>query len=203
MVGKATSGWESDVRAMMKISLRNEIVEYYLPLVRLRAGSMCRHNRDMYHDMYQCGVIGLIHAVETYDPNNKIRSSFNSYAEDKIQWAIQDGLRKMWDVGRTYQKGIREGRYQRPIMVEEKELNKYVASCQDVQETIYDQEVQDIIQASLRRLNEQEHNVVFLYFFQRMKMKQIGKELHVNESRVSQIMTASKKKLRKVLCEAT
>ena len=44
-------------------------------------------------DMISWGVLGLLNAVETYDPERRKRAKFETFAISKIRWAILDELR--------------------------------------------------------------------------------------------------------------
>ncbi|GAV22580.1 hypothetical protein cpu_10900 [Carboxydothermus pertinax] len=73
---------------------RNELVEYYLPLVRKVAAAMSlKLPAHLYReDIEGYGIIGLIEAVETFDQSRGVK--FESYASLKIRAAIIDELRK-------------------------------------------------------------------------------------------------------------
>ncbi len=63
-----------------------------------------RHQRDLYQDMYSHGLIGLWHAIDTYDN----RGSFRTWAKSKIAWAIQDGLRELDLISRASRDHIKQ-----------------------------------------------------------------------------------------------
>ncbi len=73
--------------------LRDRLVVNYSPLVRYVAGRVRARLTVMVEqeDMISWGVLGLLEAIETYDPGKNTK--FKSYAISKIRWAILDALR--------------------------------------------------------------------------------------------------------------
>lgn len=75
------------------LGLRNRLVEAYLPLVKMHAMNLARSlpaavDKD---DMASAGAIGLVQAVERFDPTCGTR--FETYSAARIQYAMIDGLR--------------------------------------------------------------------------------------------------------------
>jgi RNA polymerase sigma factor for flagellar operon FliA len=62
-------------------------------------------------------------------------------------------------------------------------------------------EVRSRIRAAIASLPPRERRVVAMYYFGDVTMKEIGHEIGVNESRVSQLHARAIQRLRKVLCE--
>ena len=74
--------------------LRDRLVVNYSPLVKYvasRIGARLTGTVDQ-EDMMSWGVLGLLDAIETFDPGRKAK--FESYAISKIRWAILDEFRK-------------------------------------------------------------------------------------------------------------
>ena len=61
------------------------------------------------------------------------------------------------------------------------------------------QEVRDRIRAAIASLPPRERKVIGLYYYGEATMKQIGAEIGVNESRVSQLHARAVQRLRKAL----
>jgi RNA polymerase sigma factor for flagellar operon FliA len=76
--------------------LRDRLVVNYSPLVKYvasRVGARVPGAVEQ-EDMFSWGVLGLLAAIETYDPERLgKRAKFESYAISKIRWAILDQLR--------------------------------------------------------------------------------------------------------------
>ena len=64
---------------------------------------------------------------------------------------------------------------------------------------VYEQtEMRDRMRAALAQLPPRERRIVSLYYFAEATMKQIGEEIGVNESRVSQLHARAIQRLRKI-----
>ena len=72
-----TTGW---------VRLRNQIAVLNGGLVEKLAGKYAEDGRESFEDLYQVGMIGLIKAVEKYDPGKG--SAFSSYAVPYIRGEI-------------------------------------------------------------------------------------------------------------------
>lgn len=75
------------------LDLRNQIAEYYLPLVRLVCGRLAMSlpphlDRD---DLLSSGFFGLLDAIDRFDPARNIK--FETYAGVRVRGAILDYLR--------------------------------------------------------------------------------------------------------------
>ena len=79
-----------------EVQLRDRLVVNYSPLVKYvssRVGARVPGAVEQ-EDMISWGVLGLLDAVETYDPDRPgKKAKFESYAISKIRWAILDQLR--------------------------------------------------------------------------------------------------------------
>jgi RNA polymerase sigma factor for flagellar operon FliA len=64
------------------------------------------------------------------------------------------------------------------------------------------QEEADMVRSALARLPDQERLVLILYFYENLKLRQIGEVVGVSESRVSQIRTRALSRLREELAAA-
>ncbi|MCK6484211.1 MAG: FliA/WhiG family RNA polymerase sigma factor [Phycisphaerae bacterium] len=76
-------------------SVRNQLVEMYMPLVNVHAKMMCaKFPRCVeFDDLVSTGVLGLIEAVESYDPDRGVK--FSTYCAPRVRGAILDELRKL------------------------------------------------------------------------------------------------------------
>lgn len=73
-------------------------------------------------------------------------------------------------------------------------FNSHFAQPEDVME---EQELKQTLMESLELLTEKERNVIELYYYEDMTLKEISKILEVSESRVSQLHTKALVKMRK------
>jgi RNA polymerase sigma factor for flagellar operon FliA len=91
--------------------LRNELITTYAPLVRFVVGRLgippsCLLDAD---DLLSCGTIGLINAIDRYDPTRGSR--FESFATTRIRGSVIDHLRSLNWLPRTAMARIRQMEY--------------------------------------------------------------------------------------------
>jgi len=108
-------------------SSRNEIVIQYIPLIQKVVSRFRRRIPPSVDsdDLFNAGVLGLIDAVERFEPRNTL---FKHYAEIRIRGAILDELRNMDEFSRSLRQKANtlsqaaqrlEGRLGRPPTSEE------------------------------------------------------------------------------------
>src|SRR5438477_9046994 len=88
-------------------SARDELVVKYAPLVKYVIGRMAislpaAMDSD---DVLSAGTIGLLHAVDRFDPDQGVR--FETYALQRIRGAIIDSIRSLSPISRA---GVRRAR---------------------------------------------------------------------------------------------
>jgi len=200
------------------------------------------------NDLVSTGVLGLLDAIEKFDPNRGVK--FKTYAELRIKGAILDSLRNLDWAPRSLRKKSKdlekichdlEQRLGRPandkeicdemeISLDEfyelvdqlKGLNigsfHEVSGGHDEEKTgdplvsyvpdapqmdpffmFHKSEVKGILASAIELLPKKERLVISLYYFDELTMKEIGKVLGVNESRVSQLHTKAMLRLRSKL----
>lgn len=83
---------------------REELILEYAPTIRFVAGRIAMRlpSHVAIEDLISAGVLGLIDAVDKYDPDKKVK--FKTYAEFRIRGAILDELRAMDWVPRSVRK---------------------------------------------------------------------------------------------------
>ena len=224
---------------------REELLTQHLPTVKYVAQRI--HERLAKHvpleDLVNAGVIGLIDAVDKYDPRKN--TQLNTYAQFRIRGAILDSLRELDWSPRELRKKARqldtahrnlEARLGRAATQTEvaKEMGlsmeefhelvgdlrgleignlSVVISSEDDQEAdlisfvpapVEDDpfflclrsEMRDELASAISELQEKEQQVLALYYFEELTMKEIGAVLRVNESRVSQLHTKAMLRLK-------
>lgn len=92
-------------------ALRDELITEYAPLVRFVVSRLgippsCLLDTD---DLLSCGTIGLINAVDRYDPSRGSR--FESFATARIRGAVIDHLRSLNWLPRTAMARVRQIEY--------------------------------------------------------------------------------------------
>jgi len=206
----------------------------------------CRLPRQVsLEDLFHAGVVGLLDAVEKYDPAKNVR--LKAYAEFRIRGAILDSLREGdWSPralrreARRLEKAIStcEARLGRTPSDQEvaAELELSLTDFQRLQRDIDGLEIEDLqavvaggelpqphlpgssnddpfsttARSEMRRLlmnamaelTERERQVLTLYHFKELPMKEVGSTLGIGESRVSQIHSTALLRLREHLADA-
>jgi RNA polymerase sigma factor FliA len=93
--------------------LRDRLVVNHSPLVKYVVGRLGTRTSGPVdgEDVFSWGIIGLLDAVETYDPAR--RTKFESYAISKIRWSILDELRRADPLTRRVRRWAREVEFAR------------------------------------------------------------------------------------------
>ncbi len=74
--------------------IRNELLVHYIPLVKRVVGRLFASSRPYvdYDDLVSCGVLGMMDAIERFDPTRSVR--FETYAQIRIRGEIIDYMRR-------------------------------------------------------------------------------------------------------------
>lgn len=214
---------------------RDKIIEDHMWLVRCIARSMadCLPQQIEVDDLISAGTVGLIKAVDDFDPSRGAR--LETYARYRIKGAILDELRKqdmlpystrsrlrrldqaIHNLERTLgrhptdreiieEAGISEDEMSRLLAVatavdlysledilengdEELRLapDHGVAQPEDPLSKLEREEVTRVIVEGLKSMPRMERTVLGLYYYEGLRMKEIGEVLGVSESRISQV----------------
>src|SRR5947209_3928569 len=195
--------------------LRDRLVLTYAPLVKYvagRVGSGLPAHVDE-SDLVQYGLLGLMAAIERYDPDRDVK--FETYAMARIKGSIIDELRAMDWVPRSVRARARE--IERAIAALD-ELWTVSSSggdqialidtiedteAPDPQGSLSATEMREAIGEAIARLPEREKLVVTLYYYEELTLREIGEVLGVTESRVSQLHTKAVLRLKARLSGST
>jgi RNA polymerase sigma factor for flagellar operon FliA len=92
----------------LDVEQRNQMILEHLPLVKFIAARIAGRlpSHVEVDDLVNAGILGLIDAIDKYDPTRKIK--FKTYAEFRVRGAIIDELRSLdWVPRSTRQKASR------------------------------------------------------------------------------------------------
>ncbi|MBM2823750.1 MAG: polymerase, sigma 28 subunit, FliA/WhiG [Thermoleophilia bacterium] len=176
-------------------ALRDRLILTYAPLVKFVAGrvgaSLPSHVDEQ--DLVSYGLLGLIGAIERFDPGREIK--FETFAMARIRGAIIDELRSLDWVPRSVRTRARQ--IERAIAVLEKELmraptdeeiaKKLGVTGDELEDSLH--EISRTSAEAISDLPEREKLVVTLYYYEELTLREIGEVLGVTESRVSQLHT--------------
>jgi RNA polymerase sigma factor FliA len=219
-------------------AIRGRLIEKFGPLVKLVATRIIRKLPPQIElgDLINTGVLGLIDAIDKYDPDRDIR--FETYAEFRIRGAILDELRTLDWVPRSIRQRLNKlekayeeleatlGRSATDEEVAEKmgisnddlfgllnhangvslislddlgmrgnavgyrgNYQDYIRdpNTEDIVEMLNLHEIKDLVADTITKIPENERNVLSMYYYDELTMKEIGVVLEITESRVSQI----------------
>lgn len=228
---------------------RDQLIMEQLPQVRYIARRI--HERLPQHvsldDLINAGVIGLMDALEKYEPSKNVQLS--SYATFRIRGAILDSLRDLdWsprelrrkaraieEAERALRERLGRSPSENEIAAElkmkledfqqllgelrgldigsfhvesedgsgEDDLSRYLPASNAENPFLQCQqgEMKELLARAIGELPERERQVLALYYFEELTMKEVGAVLGVVESRVSQIHSAAVVRLRSRLSE--
>ena len=151
-----------------------------------------------FDDLASAGMIGLIHAVDRFDQTRGLK--FRTYAQHRIQGAMQDFLRDEDPLSRTERRRVRAsapalsatGYGILPATVSLDQIPvRCLASTAQPAFTLRAE-----VREARRCLSPRENRVIELLYDFGWQSREVALEMHVNESRVSQIKTRAISKLR-------
>ena len=119
-------------------TLRNQIITEYLPYVNRIVNRIATHLPPTVEtdDLVNVGIIGLIQAIERYDPQRD--NKFMTYAVFRIKGAVLSELRSRDFLGRTTRKKIRN--LERAYLKLEQKLGREVEDTEVAKEMGLDME---------------------------------------------------------------
>ena len=225
---------------------RDELILEHMPQIKYIAHRISAKlpSHVELNDLVSAGVLGLLDAVEKFDPTRGVK--FKTYAELRVKGAILDSLRNLdWaprslrkrskDLEKVYKeleqrlgrpasdkevcdelgisleefyelvdqiKGLNLGSFHEMASQEDdrnsEPLIKYIPDAPQMDPffVFHKSEIRNMLGGAIDALPKKERLVVSLYYFDELTMKEIGKVLGVNESRVSQLHTKAMLRLR-------
>ena len=226
---------------------RDKNIANFLPLVRQLVGRMAI-NAPAYldsEDLIEAGIVGLIAAVDSYQP--AMGAALKTYVYTKVKGAILDELRKAAFVSRGDHHKIKQlqnsyhklqSEHNRPptfdelrrhLDIDQEELARLltVVRCQSfisIDQSLgnngndsnlnsllvcpkYEnpgialerKELQNRLAAAIGKLDEQERQLIVLYYYQDLLLKEISEILAISPSRVSHLHSRALYKLNQML----
>ena len=162
---------------------RRRRIEANLPLVRALAQRFARRGGEPLDDLVQAGCIGLIHAVDRFDPG---RGAFEAFAVPTITGEIANHLRDRGGV-------IRAPADRRPQIAPIAEDDAPLA------DPIPGTEDRIAVAAALRTLPLHERRVVVLWLYGGRTQRRIAAEVGLSQIHVSRLLRRALERLRPAL----
>jgi RNA polymerase sigma-B factor len=168
---------------------RRQLIEAHLPLVRALASRFVRDGEQL-EDLVQVGSVGLIKAVDRYDPRRG--SSLTAYAVPTIVGEIRRHLR-------DGTQPLRVPRAQRGVStVRAVPLDAAADVVRDAaaERRLELGEERLLLEKGLRTLARRERRIVQMRFFGGLSQRRIAAELGLSQVHVSRLLRESLGKLR-------
>ena len=190
-----------------KSEIREQLIAEYAQLVKLVAGrlSMYLGYNVEYDDLVGYGIFGLIDAIDKFDYSKivKFETEKGHVATDE---EIAEELEITVDELNSWQGQTKASNL---ISLDEYTETGSEAKIESVTNTHFDQpeevlekeELKIKLTEAINSLTEKERNVITLYYYEEMTLKEISLVLNVSESRVSQLHTKALGRMRKTLGE--
>lgn len=175
------------------IAARARIIETYQPLV-YKVVSGIKAPSEMMLDLIQEGTVGLIEAVERFEPSRGFR--FTTFAPFRIRGRIINYLE------RNYERAVHlDGNLQ--AMQELLSIAGAYAdpthSRRNVEKLAEDEMLINVILTSLSRLSEKERQVISGIFIDDKKATDLAKEMGISNSYLSRLQKKGVRRLRGML----
>lgn len=157
------------------------------------------------NDLESDAQFGLLDAASKFTPNGG--ASFRTYATQRIIGAVIDGNRSYF--GRHVEKPSSFLRtctsLDASIDVNEDTTSRLVEMLPDglpsQEEIVVNRDTYALLHKAIATLSDRDKSIIMAYYFEGRPMKEIGNDLGISESRISQIVKRTLKKLRGMLTE--
>jgi RNA polymerase sigma factor for flagellar operon FliA len=157
------------------------------------------------------GVVGLLQAMDRYDPSKGV--AFEAYAALRIRGAVQDELRGLDHLTRTQRRkaqtaeaegqdvAVRAVPFGAPLAYDPQVLDDTVVGSPwqdpaDLEADLAQRERLAMLQEALQTAPTRDREVLGLYYDQELSLQEVGEVLGVSASRVSQLLSRSRARLR-------
>jgi RNA polymerase sigma-B factor len=169
---------------------RRQLIEMNLPLVRALAQRFA-YSGEQLEDLTQVGALGLIKAVDRYDPTRG--SSLRAYAVPTVLGELRRHLR---DRARPLR--IPRGDGQEQVVVQSVPLEAEAPSARDplAEQRLELGEERALLEAGLRTLPRRQRRIVQLHYFDNVSQRGIASQLGLSQVHVSRLLHDSLGKLR-------
>jgi RNA polymerase sigma factor for flagellar operon FliA len=181
---------------------RHALIERYLPLCRriAHATKVLPTAARGSEDLEAAGVVGLIQAVDRFDPSRGI--PFEGYAALRVRGAVLDEVRRLDDLSRGARLRAREDDHRGAVSLEflqERGEMGDPAEIAEVDARAAHDGLRDDVERALAAIPARERSILASYYSDGLTLATIGRRLGISEARVSQLHTRAIAQLRSVL----
>ena len=184
------------------VTARHALIERYLPLCRriARATKVLPTAARGSDDLEAAGVVGLIQAVDRFDPSRGI--PFEGYAALRVRGAILDEVRRLDELTRDARRlageDERRGALSLEFLQERGEMGD-PAEVAEVDVRAAHDGLRDDVERALAAIPVRERAILACYYSDGLTLAMIGRRLGISEARVSQLHARAIAQLRSVL----
>jgi RNA polymerase sporulation-specific sigma factor len=182
--------WE-EYKNKNNMEARAKLIESYQPLAFKIAIKMTPHE-SIIMDVIQEATIGLIEAIERYEPERGV--SFPSYASFRIKGQVINFLQKINSEIISLDKSLDE-EFQQPLL-------------EQLRSEIYDEEQQiekiswnEYLKEALKKLPEKERKVIELTLIQEMDMQKVAQQMKISLPHVYRLQKKGLLRMRGMLAK--
>ena len=144
-------------------------------------------------DLVSAGVIGLINAVDSYDPNFNVK--LKTYAEHRIRGAILDSIRGLDGIPVHKRKRLKD--VEAAIASAEQRLQRVPAEEEIAHELNMPlAEYQELLAEAVNKMPRLERTILTLYFKEEQNLHEIAEILGIHTTRVCQLKSQAVLRLR-------
>jgi RNA polymerase sigma-B factor len=164
------------------------LIEAYLPLV-VTLARRCAHRGERFEDLVQVGAIGLIKAVDRFEPARGV--GFGAFATPNILGEMRRHLRDRSSL-------IRVPRRQRETRTELIRTPLSLAEVEppDGDDALRSSDDRVSVASGLGRLHRRERQAVRCRYFADMSQSEIAERLGISRTQTSRLLASGLKKLR-------
>ena len=175
------------------VEARAKIIEAYQPLV-YKIVSSTKANPEVLLDLFQEGTVGLIEAVERFDPDKEIK--FTTYAPFRIRGRIINYLERNNNKNITLDTNAQA---MQEIMGMASMFADPTDTKKNVERLAEDEMLLNMVLKSLSRLTEKEKAVVIGIYIEDKKATDLARELGISNSYLSRLQKKGIRRLRGML----
>jgi RNA polymerase sigma factor FliA len=184
------------------LAARHALIERYLPLCRriAFATKVLPTAALGSEDLEAAGVVGLIQAVDRFDPERGI--PFEGYAALRVRGAVLDEVRRLDDLSRTARGRVRADEHHVAMSLDSLEERGEMGGptqAAEVDERAAQAGLRDDVERALAAIPVRERSILASYYRDGLSLAAIGRRLGVSEARVCQLHGRAIAQLRSVL----
>jgi RNA polymerase sigma factor (sigma-70 family) len=182
-----------------RLQSADDLVSHFVPFAKNVAGKMVQKYPMEFDDAAGAAYLGLVEAAQRFDmkkhTSGTVEQHFKAFAYFRIHGAIVDEYRRSQFVGRSaYAKGVRATivSFDKEIEAEDNSFESQLGGLElDLDERV-------AVNDALDLLDEREYRIV-MGQATGLTGKELSKEFGVDESRISQISIAARRKLEEAI----